>query len=120
MATYQVFQSRSAARSAHALTRIETIEPVPATPTPNRQTRRATPRTELVDAALAVFATRGVATTSVDHIVEAADVAKGTFYLYFRTKDDAVNAVAERIVTQVADPDSQDSPAARAPLSISS
>jgi len=72
-----VFQSPGAARNAHALTRIE-IEPAPATPTPNRQIRRATRRTELVDAALVVFATRAVPTTSVDHIVEAA---KGTFYL---------------------------------------
>ncbi len=44
----------------------------------------------------------GVAATSVDDIVERARVAKGTFYLYFKTKDDAVNAVAERIVDGVA------------------
>jgi len=46
---------------------------------------------------------KGVAATSVDDIVEAAGVAKGTFYLYFRTKEDAVNAVAERVVDGVAD-----------------
>jgi AcrR family transcriptional regulator len=46
---------------------------------------------------------KGVAASSVDDIVEAAGVAKGTFYLYFKTKDDAVNAVAERIVDGVAD-----------------
>src|SRR5712691_2867842 len=56
MATYHVFQSPGAARNAHALTRIE-IELAPATPTPNRQIRRATRHTELVDAALVVFAT---------------------------------------------------------------
>ena len=33
-----------------------------------------------------MFAARGVAATSVDDIVEAAGVAKGTFYLYFSTK----------------------------------
>ena len=69
--------------------------------------RRASERREsrkgaLVDAAFAVFMDRGVAASSVDDIVEAASVAKGTFYLYFRTKDDAVNAVAERVVDGVA------------------
>jgi len=46
---------------------------------------------------------KGVAVASVDDIVRAAGVAKGTFYLYFGTKDDAVNAVAERVVDGVAD-----------------
>jgi AcrR family transcriptional regulator len=68
-----------------------------------RRTRSATRRQELVDAALDVFVSRGVAATSVDDIVQAAGVAKGTFYLYFATRDDIVNAVAERLVTRVAD-----------------
>ena len=67
----------------------------------NRRTRPDTRRQELVDAALALFAARGVAATSVDDIVKAAGVAKGTFYLYFSTKDDAVTAVAERMVDGV-------------------
>jgi len=37
----------------------------------------------------------------VDDIVKAAGVAKGTFYLYFSTKDDVVTAVAERMVVGV-------------------
>jgi AcrR family transcriptional regulator len=68
-----------------------------------RAARREVRRTELVDAALAVFSTRGVAAASVDDIVQAAGVAKGTFYLYFSTKDDAINAVAERMVNRVGD-----------------
>jgi AcrR family transcriptional regulator len=67
----------------------------------NRRTRPDTRRQELVDAALTMFAQRGVAATSVDDIVKAAGVAKGTFYLYFSTKDDAVTAVAERLVIGV-------------------
>jgi len=55
-----------------------------------------------VDAAFGVFMEKGVAASSVDDIVEAAGVAKGTFYLYFQTKDDAINAVAERVVDGVA------------------
>ena len=65
--------------------------------------RRESRRGTLVDAAFGVFMDKGVAATSVDDIVEAAGVAKGTFYLYFKTKDDAVNAVAERLVDGVAD-----------------
>jgi AcrR family transcriptional regulator len=67
----------------------------------NRRTRPDSRRQELVDATLAVFAGRGVAATSVDDIVKAAGVAKGTFYLYFSTKDDVVTAVAERMVIGV-------------------
>ena len=54
-----------------------------------------------MDAALLAFATNGVAGTSVDDIVRAAGVAKGTFYLYFETRDDIVTAVAERLVEGV-------------------
>jgi AcrR family transcriptional regulator len=63
--------------------------------------RRESRRRALVDAAFAVFMDKGVAATSVDDIVEGAGVAKGTFYLYFTTKDDAVDAVAERVVDGV-------------------
>jgi AcrR family transcriptional regulator len=59
----------------------------------DREARRA----ELVSAAAAVFAQRGVANTAVSDIVKAAGVAQGTFYLYFDSKDDAVLAVVERI-----------------------
>lgn len=69
----------------------------------NHQTsRRDVRRRELVEAAVAVFAAKGVSGASVDDIVRAAGVAKGTFYLYFATKDDAVNAVAAAMVEGVA------------------
>jgi AcrR family transcriptional regulator len=68
-----------------------------------RSARRETRRQELVDAAVAVFSAKGVSAASVDDIVRAAGVAKGTFYLYFATKDDAVNAVAASMVEGVAD-----------------
>jgi AcrR family transcriptional regulator len=63
--------------------------------------RRESRRGALVDAAFGVFMEKGVAASSVDDIVDAAGVAKGTFYLYFQTKDDAINAVAERVVDGV-------------------
>ncbi len=63
--------------------------------------RRESRREALLDAAFDVFTEKGVVASSVDDIVAAAGVAKGTFYLYFRTKDDAIDAVAERVVDGV-------------------
>jgi len=62
-------------------------------------------RQELVEAAARVFAERGVEQTAVSDIVSSAGVAQGTFYLYFQSKTDVVNAVveatSERIVSGV-------------------
>ena len=49
-------------------------------------------RTELLDAAERLFLANGVQATSVDAIVAAADVAKGTFYLYFPAKEAVLGA----------------------------
>lgn len=57
-------------------------------------------REELMDAAQRLFLEKGFAATSVAEIVAAADVAKGTFYLYFQTKDDVLAALQERFVEQ--------------------
>lgn len=53
-------------------------------------------RTELLDVAGGLFAELGFAATSVDAIVRAAGVAKGTFYYYFRTKEDVLDALVHR------------------------
>jgi AcrR family transcriptional regulator len=73
-------------------------------PRPRAQARRSRPesrRADLIEAALGCFAERGVTGTSVDDIVRAAGVAKGTFYLYLDSKDAVVHAVAGRMVEQV-------------------
>lgn len=44
-------------------------------------------RQQLLDAAAALFASRGFAATRVADIADAAGVAKGLFYWYFDTKD---------------------------------
>lgn len=54
-------------------------------------------RAELSSAAMAVFAERGVAGTTISDIVKAAGVAQGTFYLYFDSKSDVVVAVVDQI-----------------------
>ena len=53
--------------------------------------------TALADAGAAQFRTRGYRGTSVDDIVETADVARGTFYKYFSDKRDLLAAAAAEI-----------------------
>jgi len=57
-----------------------------------------TRREELMDAAQVLFLEKGFDATSVDEIVKRADVAKGTFYFYFKTKDEVLQALRERFV----------------------
>jgi AcrR family transcriptional regulator len=62
-------------------------------------------RAELIEAAMRRFSIEGLEETSVAEIVAEAGVAQGTFYLYFESKADLVNAVvvhiSERIVEGV-------------------
>jgi AcrR family transcriptional regulator len=68
-----------------------------------RIARRRDRHDQLIAAAITVFSRKGVSATSVDDIVQAAGVAKGTFYLYFATKDDVTAAVAAQMIKGVAD-----------------
>lgn len=51
---------------------------------------------ELMNAAEALFLERGVEATTVSEIVQAADVAKGTFYHYFSSKNEILTALGNR------------------------
>jgi AcrR family transcriptional regulator len=53
--------------------------------------------TALADAGAGQFRARGYRSTSVDDIVEAAEVARGTFYKYFTDKQDLLIAVGAEI-----------------------
>ena len=52
-------------------------------------------RAEIIDAARTVFARRGFALGIMDEIAKEAGVAKGTLYLYFRSKDEVFKAVLD-------------------------
>jgi AcrR family transcriptional regulator len=52
-------------------------------------------RKELVDAAEGLFREKGCEQTSVSDIVKKVGVAQGTFYYYFKSKDDMLNAVLD-------------------------
>jgi AcrR family transcriptional regulator len=53
-------------------------------------------RNELMSAAQRLFLKQGVAGTTIEQITSAADVAKGTFYLYFSSKEDLLAELGER------------------------
>ncbi|MDD2994534.1 MAG: TetR/AcrR family transcriptional regulator [Pygmaiobacter sp.] len=55
----------------------------------------------LLDAAYSLFTQKGVAKTSVDEIVQHAQVAKGTFYLYFKDKGDVLQELIYKISYRV-------------------
>lgn len=55
-------------------------------------------REELMAAAEELFLEKGYDETSVDEIVKLAGVAKGTFYLHFRSKDDVLIGLRERFI----------------------
>jgi AcrR family transcriptional regulator len=65
-------------------------------PKQTRVTRRhALSFASLIRSGLAVIAQRGLYETTVEHITEAADLGKGTFYAHFSSKDDLVQYLVQ-------------------------
>ncbi|HEY9683953.1 MAG TPA: TetR/AcrR family transcriptional regulator [Oculatellaceae cyanobacterium] len=58
-----------------------------------RAKKREATKQDILQAAARLFAARGFDATSVEDISEAADVAKGTFYYNFQSKEDVVIAL---------------------------
>jgi AcrR family transcriptional regulator len=70
-------------------------------PTPRPRTKLAQERREdLMNAAQRLFLEQGIEPTTIEQITSAADVAKGTFYLHFSSKDDVRAALGERFAHQ--------------------
>jgi len=53
-------------------------------------------REEILQAAKSVFFARGLQTATMDEIAEAAELSKGTLYLYYKSKEDLYLAVLIR------------------------
>lgn len=70
------------------------MEPGP----PKFRRRKADRPTEIVEAALAVFAEKGFAAAKLDEIARRAGVSKGALYLYFETKEDIFRAVVGQVI----------------------
>jgi len=60
-----------------------------------RERKKQKTRQGLMEAALRLFREQGYDDTTVEQITEAADVAKGTFFNYFETKEAILPALAE-------------------------
>jgi AcrR family transcriptional regulator len=67
-----------------------TTKPRPRTKPPEER------RDELMNAAQRLFLKQGVPETTIEQITSGADVAKGTFYLYFSSKEDILAALGDR------------------------
>lgn len=55
-------------------------------------------RSEILDVAQELFYSRGYEQTSIRDIIETVGIAKGTFYHYFRSKQDLLDALTGRIL----------------------
>ena len=62
--------------------------------------KREKTRGRLLEAAKRVMAGKGVEGTTIAEIAAAADVAPGTFYNYFTTREEILDAVAESLVEE--------------------
>lgn len=60
-----------------------------------RERRAAETRLKLFRCAVRLFAERGFPNVTVEDITEAADVGKGTFFNYFKSKDHVLSVMAE-------------------------
>jgi AcrR family transcriptional regulator len=63
------------------------------------QRARAERRTAVLAAAQRIFAEKGYSGTSIDDIIEAADIARGTFYLYFESKRAIFDELLDELFT---------------------
>lgn len=65
-----------------------TIRPGEIEALPRYERKKIQTRERIYRAALKLFAERGLTATTVDQITEEADVGKGTFFNYFRSKEE--------------------------------
>jgi AcrR family transcriptional regulator len=64
--------------------------------TERRQREKQQRRSAIIDAAEAVFFSKGVETATMDDVAEEAELSKGTLYLYFKSKEDLYLAITKR------------------------
>ncbi len=63
-----------------------------------REENKAQKRTALERSALELFLKQGYAFTSVEQIVAEADIARGTYYLYFTDKEELFRHLVEKLM----------------------
>ena len=55
-------------------------------------------RNEILDVAEMLFSTKGYSKTTVNDIVQMIGIAKGTFYYYFQSKEEVMDAIVMRFI----------------------
>ncbi len=55
----------------------------------------------IVKAAIECFSKGGYHATSISHIIEAAGVARGTFYLYFKSKHEIFQFILDDLISKI-------------------
>ena len=58
-------------------------------------------RAEILGVAEHLFEVKGFSKTSVDEIVRRAGIAKGTFYHYFKSKEEVLDALTQQLVCEM-------------------
>ncbi len=64
-----------------------------------REEKKDATRQQILSAATQLFPAKGFENTSIDDIVEQANVVKGTFYYHFKSKDDLLLALRQSSLT---------------------
>ena len=64
--------------------------------------RKVARRRQVLDAATKLFGKHGYHATTVPMIVQEADISTGSFYMYFRNKEDVFNAALEELGQAIA------------------
>lgn len=64
-------------------------------PSPRVQRRQERTRQSIIDAATERFAEKSIGTVSVEEIIEAADVSRGTFYKLFKSKEEVLSEILQ-------------------------
>jgi len=58
-------------------------------------------KNEILDTAQELFLTQGYEKTSVENIIKKVGVAKGTFYYYFKSKEDLLDKLVKRMTDKI-------------------
>jgi AcrR family transcriptional regulator len=61
-----------------------------------RERERRQRRSDLIDAAEKIFFSKGFERATMEEVADAAELSKGTIYLYFKSKDDLYEAIIVR------------------------
>jgi TetR/AcrR family transcriptional regulator len=66
--------------------------------TDRREREKQMRRESIIDAAEKLFFAKGIAPTTMDEIAEAAELSKGTIYIYFKSKEEIFLAIMSRSI----------------------